>query len=62
MVPGDIFPQLVNNYAVVLAITLETIYNAVVTEFHWPLIWKNEYVTIIPKSDAPEDLGECRKI
>ena len=49
MVPGDIFPQLVMNYAVSLSEPLELIYRGVFETYHWPLVWKNEYVTIIPK-------------
>ena len=26
------------------------------------MVWKNEYVTIIPKTEDPEDLGSCRNI
>ena len=61
-VPGDIFPQLVNAFAVELSFPLSTIYNAVITTFHWPLVWKSEYVTIIPKGLNPSDLGQCRNI
>ena len=57
MVPGDIFPQLVSNYSVALALPLETIYNAVTSEFHWPCVWKREFVTVIPKGPNPEGLG-----
>ena len=62
MVPGDIFPQLVAHYSIFLAEPLEKIYNGVITTYHWPLVWRNEYVSIIPKSSAPEDLGGCRNI
>ena len=62
MVLGDIFPQLVNNYADFLSVPLESIYNAVTLEYHWPLVWRKEYVTIIPKGDDPKDLGGCRSI
>ena len=49
VVPGDIFPQLVTNYAVSLLEPLERIYGEVFSTYHWPLCWRNEYVTIIPK-------------
>ena len=62
MVPGDIFPQLVSNYAPYLAEPLEKIYRGVVDTFHWPQVWRSEYVTIIPKSPSPEDLGGCCNI
>ena len=61
-VPGDIFPQLVTNYAMDLAQPLQWIYQGVVDTYHWPMVWRNEYVTIIPKSASPEDLGGCRNI
>ena len=38
MVPGDIFPQLVNNYAVCLSEPLGKIYSEVFVTFHWPLV------------------------
>ena len=59
MVPGDIFPQLVTNYAVSLSEPLEKIYGEVFASYHWPLCWRNEYVTIIPKGLDPEDLGNA---
>ena len=62
MVPGDIFPQLVGNYAQFLAEPLEVIYNDIIDTFQWPLIWRNEYITVIPKCQSPEDLGSCRNI
>ena len=62
MVPGDIFPQLVANYAVPLSFPLADIYNAVTKELHWPLVWKREFVTVIPKGLNPESLGQCRNI
>ena len=61
-VPGDVFPQLINNYAPAFATPLEIIYNAAFSQNHWPAVWKNKYVTIIPKSSSPENLGGCRNI
>ena len=57
MVPGDIFPKLVTDYAPYLAVPLEVIYREVMDTFQWPLVWRQEYVSIIPKSPCPEDLG-----
>ena len=57
MVPGELFPQLVTNYAPYLSQPLEMIYNEVFITYHWPLVWRNEYVTIIPKGPNPDDLG-----
>ena len=62
MALGDIFLQLVTNYAVALSDPLETIYNSVLQNFQWPSVWKNEYVTIIPKCLDPEDFGSCWNI
>ena len=62
MVPGDIFPQLVSNYNVALSFPLTVIFNAVTDQFHWPVCWKREFVTIIPKGPSPESLGQCRNI
>ena len=62
MVPGDVFPQLVSNYAPYLAVPLEVVYKEVMTTYQWPLAWRQEYVSIIPKSACPEDLGGCRNI
>ena len=60
--PGDIFPQLVTNYAMDLAQPLQWIYHGLVDTYHWLMVWRNEYVTIIPKSTNPKDLGGCRNI
>ena len=61
-VPGDIFPQLVTQFADFLAIPLTDIYNCIITSKEWPLCWKREYVTIIPKKNNPESLGDLRNI
>ena len=61
-VPGDIFPQLVTQFADFLAVPLTDIYNCITVTREWPKCWKREYVTIIPKKSSPETLGDLRNI
>ena len=62
MVQGDIFPTLLHRYADLLAIPLTNIYNEISTTMVWPLCWKREFVTIIPKCRNPSSLGDLRNI
>ena len=62
MVVGDIFPKLVNRCAPFLAWPLSRIYNQITTTYIWPLHWKREYVTIIPKKSTPKDFADLRNI
>ena len=39
-VPGDIFPQLVTQFADFLAVPLSDIYNAITESKEWPICWK----------------------
>ena len=61
-VPGDIFPQLVTQFADFLAIPLTNIYNSITESRTWPACWKREYVTIIPKVTNPDSLADLRNI
>ena len=61
-VPGDIFPNLINRCAKSLSVPLTLIYNRVLTHCDWPVIWKREYVTVIPKKPNPADLNDLRNI
>ena len=61
-VPGDIFPQLVTQFADFLAIPLTSVYNCITETRSWPKCWKNEFVTIIPKKSSPESLSDLRNI
>ena len=61
-VAGDIFPQLVNDCAEQLAVPLSAIYNDIITSHVWPLAWKREYVTVIPKKNIPESFSDLRNI
>ena len=38
------------------------IFNAINSTSYWPLKWKEEHLTIIPKCPKPNDLSECRNI
>ena len=62
MVNGDLFPALVTKYADILAILLTSIYNDISSTQIWPTVWKNESVTIIPKTRTPTDIGQLRNI
>lgn len=62
MVRHDIFPALVNGAAPYLATPLCHIYNSMIQSKTWPLKWKEEYVTPIPKKSVPESLNDLRNI
>lgn len=62
MVQGDIFPKTVTACAPFLAIPLREIFNEITRTYIWPLDWKKEYVTIIPKKTLPTDFSELRNI
>ena len=62
MVRGDIFPDLVTKYADFLAIPLTAIYNDISRTQLWPSVWKEESVTIIPKTRSPTEIGQLRNI
>ena len=62
MVPGDIFPSLMTKFADFLAIPLTDIYNEISSTYVWPICWKKEFVTVIPKKSSPQELGDLRNI
>ena len=62
MVWGDIFPVLFDKYATLLAIPLTDIYNEISRSLVWPRIWKQEFVTVIPKCRNPTGVGDLRNI
>ena len=62
MVIGDIFPALINDCAPYLSEPLSYIYNAIIVTKVWPISWKREYVTVIPKKKMPEGLKDLRNI
>ena len=62
MVRGDIYPDMINELAPILSEPLTNIYNAIIDTFVWPVLWKREYVTTIPKKSLPENLSDLRNI
>ena len=62
MVKHDIFPALVGDAAGYLAGPLTHIYNTITTTSTWPLKWKEEFVTPIPKKSVPESMNDLRNI
>ena len=62
MVEGDIFPKLMTLFSDQLAIPLTDIYNTIASTFIWPIIWKKEFVTVIPKTSSPQSLADLRNI
>ena len=62
MVEGDIFPKLVNECSGWLSVPLSDIYNCMLKTYVWPVAWKKEYVTVIPKKTLPTEFSELRNI
>ena len=62
MVLGDVFPKLVNDIAHIIAVPLADVYNSVLDYKVWPIAWKREYVTVIPKKSIPDGLKDLRNI
>ena len=62
MVQGDIFPCLINECAPLLSVPLSYVYNEIVRTKVWPVNWKREYVTVIPKKKLPEGMKDLRNI
>ena len=62
MVTGDIFPELMTIYCDFLAIPLCSIYNEISETKVWPILWKMEFVTVIPKCTHPSGFGDLRNI
>ena len=49
-------------FADFMAIPLTSIYNEIACTSKWPVCWKKEFVTVIPKKTNPEGLGDLRNI
>ena len=62
MVQGDIFPKLVGACQAELLVPLADIYNCIFDTFVWPIAWKKEFVTVIPKKSLPSSLADLRNI
>ena len=58
MVKHDIFPALVSAAAPFLAAPLCRIYNSMIVTSSWPMKWKEEFVTPIPKKPVPESIND----
>ena len=62
MIKHDIFPALVKDSAFHLAGPLTHIFNTISFSGTWPLKWKEEFVTPIPKKSVPESMNDLRNI
>lgn len=62
MVKYDVFPALINQTAPFLTGPLSLIYNTMIVNKAWPLKWKEEFVTPIPKKSVPESMNDLRNI
>ena len=60
MVEGDIYPHIYGLYD--LSRAVEPIYNKILETRQWPEPWKVETITVIPKTQNPSSLSECRNI
>ena len=61
-VEGDIDSRLLSKTAALLAVPLSFIYKRVYHLNSWRAQWKNETVTLIPKKNTPEELGDLRNL
>ena len=61
-VEGDIDRRLVVKYGDALSTPLGLIYSSVYREVPWPIDWKTETVTLIPKTKSPDSLAQLRNI
>ena len=62
MVKGDVFPRLMTDSSDFFAIPLTNIYNEILETFIWPVCWKEEFVTVIPKKSSLETFNDLRNI
>ena len=60
--PGDLPPAVVTDHVHLLAKPLARMYNNIVGQGTWPVQWKTEFVTVIPKGPSPTEPGQCRNI
>ena len=61
MVPGDLPPKLIPRLAQSVSPALADIFNCV-SMSTWPIQWRTEYQTIIPKKANPNDINDCRNL
>ena len=62
VVRGDLPPALVNPAARYLRVPVTCIYNDIIQTLVWPVAWKREYVTVIPKKPLPDSMADLRNI
>ena len=61
-VPGDVPWRIISEFSVELSSPLSNIYNSATLSGVWPIIWKYEFVTPVPKVYPPETTEDLRKI
>ena len=59
---GDIFPNLMTEYADLFALPLTDIFNCITETFVWLSVWKIEIITVIPKCNNPVNFDQLRNI
>ena len=62
MVPGDIFPSLVDDKKDILAIPLIDMFNLIFCTLEWLQAWMTDYVKAIPTKSHPQSLNDLRNI
>ena len=60
--PIDLPSRIRKDSAYELSIPLTDIYNSCLEVYHWPTLWKHEWVVPAPKTNNPKVLKELRKI
>ena len=55
-------PHLVRKFPDLFAVPVAIIFQAIEEAGVWPGRWKEEHLTIIPKTPRPSDLSKCRNI
>lgn len=62
VVEGDMLPRLMKECYEDASVPAHIIFNSVFASGQWPARWKQETTVVIPKTQYPADLGECRNI
>ena len=61
-VEGDLRPCLMRTHYAKIVLPVTNIFNSIFRDAHWPAAWKEETTVIIPKTNNPNNLSECRNI
>ena len=61
-VEGDLRPCLMRTHYAKIVLPVTNVFNAIFRDAQWPASWKEETTVIIPKTNNPNDLSECRNI